>query len=156
MDLQGLSAILATSNGTALLRRHARADVLLVGCLRNARATAEAAAGPDRPVLIACAGLANQGEPAIEDTFTAGAIVNHLIRIHDGFDLAPGAQEAFEVFLAHDGEPSKAFAQSQHARYLSSVGFDADLAFCAALDASTAVPLAEEMQGNLRTVLLRA
>jgi 2-phosphosulfolactate phosphatase len=156
LELHGMSAILATSNGTPLLRHHAGADVLLIGCLRNARAVADAAAGPDRPVLIACAGKAGDGEPMIEDTFTAGAIVNHLIRINDGFELADGAQEAFETFLAHDGDATKAFGESRHARYLSSVGFDDDLAFCAAVDVSTAVPMAEQVHGELRTLLLRA
>ena len=156
LELEGESAILATSNGTPLLRRHASADVLLIGCLRNARATADAAAGPDRPVLIACAGLEGQGEPMIEDTFTAGAIVNHLIRIHDGFELGDGAQEAFETFLAHDGDPSSAFATSPHANHLASVGFEADLEFCAALDVSMAVAIAEKVGAELRTTLLRS
>jgi 2-phosphosulfolactate phosphatase len=156
LDLAGEVVILATSNGTPLLRRHAAADVLLVGCLRNARAVTDAAAGPDRPVLIACAGVVSSGEPAAEDSFTAGAIVNHLIRIHEGFQLSDAAQEAFENFLSHEGDPSRAFANSSHAEYLRSIGFMEDLAFCSEMDSSTVVSMVEGAGGVLRALRLRA
>jgi 2-phosphosulfolactate phosphatase len=155
LDLEGQTAILATSNGTPLLRSHASADVLLVGCLRNASAVAGAAAGPDRPLLIACAGAWSSGEPMLEDTFTAGVIVNQLIRIHEGFELTDGAQGAFETFLAHEGDAARAFAQSPHAQGLRSLGFNDDLAFCAETDVSSTVVMVEGAGDRLRTALLR-
>lgn len=156
VDLDGRTAILATSNGTPLLRQHAAADVLLIGCLRNAAATAKAAAGPDKPLLIACAGSSSSGEPMLEDTYTAGVIVNHLIRIHEGFQLTEGAQEAFESFLAHEGDAERAFSQSAHAERLRTLGFAADLEFCAETDVSSVVVMAEIRDGMLRTALLRS
>ncbi|MEX2236545.1 MAG: 2-phosphosulfolactate phosphatase [Dehalococcoidia bacterium] len=156
LDLSGKVIILATSNGTPLLQRYADADLLLVGCLRNAAAVAASAANVKRDVLVACAGAAASGEPAFEDTFTAGAIINELIRDQEGFELGDEAREAFDLFLAHGGDAAQAFRESDHASYLVSIGFGDDVAFCAEPNVSTAVPIALSDDGEFRVELLKS
>jgi 2-phosphosulfolactate phosphatase len=148
-------AILSTSNGTPLITRYRNANLPLIGCLRNAAAVAEAAAGPDRPVVVACAGYSASGEESLEDSFTARAIVHELIRDREGFELTAEANSAFDLFAGYGGDARRVLAESRHARDLVDLGFQADIAYAAEMNCSLAVPLLDPAEDELRIVPLR-
>lgn len=82
----GTRLVLPSPNGSALTfgARDAGADQVLVGCLRNARAIADAC-GDSRSVGVIAAGERWRGEtgplrPALEDQLGAGAIISALGR----------------------------------------------------------------------------
>jgi 2-phosphosulfolactate phosphatase len=149
LDLTGRNVILATTNGTPLFQRYSRAGHLFAGCLRNTQAVAAAAADLGGDTLLACAGSAERGEPVMEDTYTAGAIVNALVRERSGFTLTSEAQAAFDLYVSFEGNADLAFAQSSHAAYLRSLDFTADIEFCSMESESSIAPLARRRRGLL-------
>jgi 2-phosphosulfolactate phosphatase len=139
LDLAGKSVILATTNGTLALTRVAGgAAAVLVGCLLNRTAVAEAAArlasdlGAD--ITVVCAG--QSGSPA-ED----GAAARAIIEAAEG-RATPGFDAAREV------------AESAHAGDLRRIGLGADVEYCTRLDTSQVVPVLQPGEDGL--LVLRA
>ncbi|MPZ24030.1 MAG: 2-phosphosulfolactate phosphatase [Dehalococcoidia bacterium] len=159
LDLRGRRLILATANGTPLLHRYAGTRVLLAGSLRNAAAVVGAAVSSidreESTLLIACAGLSGSGRASLEDTFTAGAMVGAAALIVGDASLRDEARIALDVYRSYEGDGLRAFGESSHGRYLASIGYEDDLDYCAALDASHSVPVARLTDGILHLGPLR-
>ncbi len=152
--VRGRSVVLSTTNGTAMLRRVRRADRVLVGCIRNARACAEAAVrlaeaaaggagvGAGGVVRIICAG--REGRFVLEDAIAAGVIVGRAVealrarggeaRLTDAAKAAVRIREGYPDLLT-------AMQLSDGGNTLREIGLEADIAFCAEEDASTTVPI---------------
>ncbi len=83
LELGGKGAILATSNGTRLLAAMAGAPAVLVGCLLNQRAVAEAAvqiAGERAlDVAVLCSAAYGGSTFVLEDALGAGGIVDSVL-----------------------------------------------------------------------------
>ena len=150
-----------TSAGTAAEDPSANpsADHTLVACLRNRAAAVQAAletlanagnAGANDAgaalsgIAIICAGERLATSPSVEDSFTAGACVYPLLDAlpPDQLFLESGARLALRIFDAYGRDPARAFADSPHADFLSSIGYTGDLDFAAELDADSTVPRA--------------
>ena len=152
-----------TSAGTAAEDPSANpsADHTLVACLRNRAAAVQAAietlanaGNPDAGandagaalsgIAIICAGERLATSPSVEDSFTAGACVYPLLDAlpPDQLFLESGARLALRIFDAYGRDPARAFADSPHADFLSSIGYTGDLDFAAELDADSTVPRA--------------
>jgi len=151
----GKTILLATTNGTKTLRRAAGrrpsraapqaapASRVIVAAFLNARAVADVLAHSDESVVIACAGT--RGGFSLEDVLLAGLLVGELQRRGRGElvfrDLARAAAALYRSLAGSDGENlARAVADSDHARYLTGLGFAADVAYCARLDVTTLVP----------------
>jgi len=147
LDLSGRPVILATSNGTRILAALADAPVLLVGCLLNRTAVAEAAVRLARErgldVTIVCSAAYGGSVFVLEDVLGAAAIVDAALRLSDppeALDAARFARDAFEV--ASRDLPA-AVASAYHARELVEAGLGEDVAYCARLDVSGVAPVVE-------------
>ena len=161
-DLRGRGMILCTTNGTAVVSRLRHADHLLIGCLRNAQAVAEAAvrlAGASGAgstgstddagdsvatgggVQVVCAG--RNGRFVIDDAVAAGVIVEQLLeaaaaagreaRPTDAASAAVRLRRSFPSLLA-------AMTESDGGTTLVEIGAPEDIAFCAEEDLSRTVP----------------
>ena len=140
-----------TSAGTAAEDPSANpsADHTLVACLRNRAAAVQAAIETPWPtpatptagandagaalsgIAIICAGERLATSPSVEDSFTAGACVYPLLDAlpPDQLFLESGARLALRIFDAYGRDPARAFADSPHADFLSSIGYTGDLDF---------------------------
>jgi 2-phosphosulfolactate phosphatase len=90
-----------------------------------------------RPVHILCAG--SDGEPCMEDTLLAGAIVDFLcdemeVRLNDS------ARLAWDCFENHGRILSGALEISNHGTHLRGLGYAADIAAAAEVDRFALVP----------------
>jgi phosphosulfolactate phosphohydrolase-like enzyme len=134
---------------------------VLVGCLRNrvavaALALSEAWGAEIDSVQVICAGNAYGATFSLDDAVTAGAIVQSM-RQTPGFDARDGlpsltdaAMAAEHLFASYASDPAVAFREGSHGRILQTLGFEADLDYCAALDRSSTVPyLSTEDSGLL-------
>jgi 2-phosphosulfolactate phosphatase len=144
--VHGTPAVLSTTNGTAILRTVRRSRHVLIGCLRNARACAEAAlmlaeAG-GTGIRIVCAG--RQRRFTLEDAVAGGVIATRILeaagRTGSRLSLTDAAAAARRL---SDGFPTTlaALEASDGGRTLRRIGQAGDIAFCAEVDASRAVPV---------------
>lgn len=150
--LAGQAVVLATSNGTRALARWAAAPCVLVGCLLNATAAARhawrqaCALGGD--LALVCAGDDGGATFALEDALAAGYLVDRLL-VAEGVarerldDAALAAWRLWSAYAAADPATAahRALAEAAHGRELAALGFAADLAYCARLDALPLVPV---------------
>ena len=136
----GRALVLTTSNGTAAIRRAAAGRVALVASLRNARAAAHRAWTLQHDLTVLCAGSA--GQFCLEDTVGAGLIVYHLLKLAGGKPLLNDLAAAARDLACHHrwGLP-ELLRHSTSGRYLSRLGYDPDLDFCAQADVSCQVPI---------------
>ncbi|MDZ7373848.1 MAG: 2-phosphosulfolactate phosphatase [candidate division KSB1 bacterium] len=125
--VRGKTLVLTTTNATrALSRLRGAAAVALVG-LVNAPAASRWLAGLGSDAVIVCAGRAN--EPAAEDILAAGIILNELRRQGE-VELTDAARVAGEWALAVGERALSVLQDSQHGRYLCSLGMAADVEVC--------------------------
>jgi 2-phosphosulfolactate phosphatase len=145
MALSGSGAILATSNGTRLLVQLADAPAVLVGCLLNRTAVAQVALDLAREhelgIELVCSAAYGGTTFVLEDALGAGAIVDAAMTVTPSLGAGDAARFAQDAFLSAKPRLQDAVASAYHARELTDAGFGEDVAFCARLDASQAVPL---------------
>ncbi|GIP37620.1 putative 2-phosphosulfolactate phosphatase [Paenibacillus sp. J31TS4] len=137
----GKHIIMTTTNGTEAVRLTGpEAAAVLVGCLRNATACAETAAGFGRDIVLVCAGT--KGHYSFEDGIGAGLIADRLVRLLGGEaepdDLAVTLMEAWRQTAPRLTERLLA---CENGRRLTRLGFAEDVRFCATTDATRVVPL---------------
>jgi 2-phosphosulfolactate phosphatase len=145
-DLHGRSVVLSTSNGTAVLAQLEAMPLVLVGCLLNARACAEAAVAAATAlgvgIGVACAGTL--GRFALDDAVAAGLLVSRLMDAlaarGAGWSLSDAAIAAVRLRSAYP-EVEEALAQSVAGRLVTRLGAGDDVPFCARTDASATVPV---------------
>jgi 2-phosphosulfolactate phosphatase len=160
LDLRDRGTVLYTTNGTRALRSVADSRTVMAGALLNRSAVARAAlaeAAPDRDIAIVCAGRGSGRFFSLEDTFTAGALVDRLLATAKAcgqrLRLWNDALAALRLYRSYRGRALACFRQADHARSLIQVGLADDLEFCAGSDVSTAVPrLRRGEDGLLRIV----
>jgi 2-phosphosulfolactate phosphatase len=140
--LGGRRLILCSTNGTRVLGRVQSWRHVLVGCLRNADAVAEAAvalAQPGATIQVICAG--SRGRFVLEDAVAAGSIVSGLCRRAGAAlrltDAAAAALRLYESFP----DPQAAIAGSEGAETLRRIGAIEDIAYCAVENATRTVPM---------------
>ena len=152
LPLAGRPVVLATSNGTRALAALAAAPAVLVGCFLNATAVAARglalarALGAD--LTVVCSGDVNGTQFSLEDALAAGYLAEQALARQgvDALELDDAAHAAWRLWRSYAaGCPppeaaARGFAESVHGRDLARLGFDADLAYCARVDASRAVP----------------
>jgi 2-phosphosulfolactate phosphatase len=165
VSLDGRAVVLATSNGTRALAALAAAPIVLVGCFLNACAVAayarSAAAADGLNLALVCAGDESGTQFSLEDALAAGYVVERLrasaMSAGAALDLDDGAVAAWRLYRSYAAsEPAAAaaqgFVEAFHGRELARLGFDADLAYCAAVDSSAMVP---RLSRDGETLLLR-
>ena len=143
----GHGLVLCTTNGTAVLSRLRSADHVLVGCLRNARAVAEAAvdlataAGVDGSVQVVCAGTLDLF--ALEDAVAAGVIIERaaerLGATGRPVELTDAARAALRLRGSYP-DLLTAMTDSSGGATLREIGRAEDIAFCAEVDVTGTVP----------------
>jgi len=141
--VKGATLIFASTNASPLMAG------LLVGRTQrllsyvNLSAVMDAVRKDGGDLTIICAG--GNGRVALEDTACAGALIRGLA---EGGPGAPRLNDAAELAASYDRlhghDPEAILRRSDHGRYLVDVGFEADLAVCAAMDSAPIVPLLRE------------
>ena len=146
LDFAGKSVILATSNGTRILAALAEAPALLVGCLLNRTAVANAAVSIARErgldIAVVCSAAYGGATFVLEDALGAGAIVDAALRLPEPPRALDAARFARDAFVAA-GDIGEAVRSAYHAADLVDMGLGDDVAYCGRLDVSRVAPLVE-------------
>jgi 2-phosphosulfolactate phosphatase len=136
----GRIIIFSSTNGAPAILRARAADRVYVGSFANFGAVAKRLIEDRKPVAIICAGKEDQF--AIEDFVCGGKFVNSLEARHKrGLQVTDAARAAALLHRHFDGGIPSLLKSSNHGKYLSSLGFDADLELCARMDTYPVVPM---------------
>ncbi len=130
--------IMATTNGTAVLAGLKQAGLAAAVCFNNIEASYRLLAKGGADAVIVCAG--KLGRFSLEDMLCAGAIANRATK-DKMFKLSDSSQAALALYRKHSRRLASALAKTQHGAYLASLGFTADIEFCARIDSTDIVPI---------------
>lgn len=145
-EVSGRRVVMVSENAPRWLERASEARTLLLGSLYNAAAVADAVARlrPERVDLL-LAGFA--GEPDLDDA-VAAALIAELVKERVG-DVSLGGATRFASTLARSlPDPLDALWRSVAGQYLRSIDLEEDIAFCARVSASSAVPTLERVEAG--------
>ena len=153
----GSNLVLPSPNG-ATLALATGSTPTFAGCLRNARAVAEAASRLGRRVAVVASGerwADGSLRPALEDWLAAGAIVHHLSETVAGFlpqALSPEALAARAIYreASQTGMMKAWLLDSVSGRELCERGFTEDVTMASQTDVSNVAPMLVE--GAFRNV----
>jgi 2-phosphosulfolactate phosphatase len=129
--------VFTTTNGTRAIVRAAEAERVLIAAFVNYSAVCELLRTDARPVHIVCAG--REGEPGLEDTLLAGAIVDFLCDEQE-VNLNDSARMAWDTFENHGRVLRGALEVATHGAHLIELGYDADIRVAADVDRFYLVP----------------
>jgi 2-phosphosulfolactate phosphatase len=138
---EGTRLVLPSPNGATLTLATGGVPTF-AGCLRNARAVAEAARKVGRHISVIPAGERWPGDtlrPAIEDLIGAGAVISHLVGELGG-NPSPEAEAAAAVYAHFWDQLEWAIETCGSGKELVSRGFPDDVALAADLNASECAP----------------
>ena len=118
--------ILTTTNGTKLFSNLKKADKVYISSLLNQKSIAEVLNQQKKDIIFCCAG--NNGELALEDFLTAGAIIDKL-KFKAGDVLSDKAIAAREIYLAQQDNLSDFLKKTTSAKKLIALGKEKDIDF---------------------------
>lgn len=132
--------IFTTTNGTRLLNKTQEAELTLVAGFVNGSQIAEYLNESGKNFAILCAGT--EGHFSLEDTVCAGMIFSYLYKMAAAKlqlnDLVLAAMILYQKF---ENNILNMLKLAQHGRYLTQIGFEADLINCSNVDAIPVIPV---------------
>jgi 2-phosphosulfolactate phosphatase len=146
--VENKTIILTTTNGTRALLKAKKTKDCFILSLVNLSAVRKKCLEHAANIHIICAG--REGDYSLEDTFCAGSFIKELQVYHSGL-LMPGNQQAVhavEVAEKYNDSYLDVLQQSEHGKYLKSIGYETDLIFCARRNAIPIVP--KYKNGNIK------
>lgn len=130
----------ASTNGSVALAQTPLGVETIVAGLVNLNAAAEHIDKIGLTTLIVCSG--RDGGFSLEDAVCAGALIARLWEVSEHAEPATdSAYAAQAIWDRYKDDPTMALWQSDHGKYLISLGFGSDLAICADVDALPVVPV---------------
>jgi 2-phosphosulfolactate phosphatase len=147
--VEGKTLVFASTNASPLMAGQLEGrEQRLLGYV-NLTAVAGAVRRDAADLAIVCAG--RNGRVSLEDFACAGALVRRLTDGDRAIVVNDAAELARAYDAAHGHAPEAILRQSEHGRYLMEIGFEGDLAVCAAVDAVPVVPFLKD--GRITTEL---
>ena len=141
--------VMSTTNGTgALLEAESSGCPVMAVSLRNYSACVDYALTIGTRVGILCSG--RKGRPSWEDTLCAGAVIEDLLRRGEVI-MSDSARIALTLWQNSGNDTESCVRKSNHAQYLTQIGYSKDISFACEVDSSTVVPMLAENEE--RTVL---
>jgi len=140
--VRGRTIIFNTTNGTVAIAQARAARHLLIGTFLNAGRVVDFAREAGLDVTIICAGWRNR--VSLEDTLCAGMMV---YRLWDGVEpdqVSDTAHIAFTQYATDRAHLDQALRRCNHARYLTRIGYGADVDYCLRTDALPVLPYYED------------
>lgn len=155
----GKSLVFCTTNGSRALVKARHAKSLLVAGFVNVSMVKEFIFRPENEessVAIVCAG--KDGHLSLEDTLCAGLVIDRLMndkKPKAAFQLTDTALAAQVLYERFRGNELAALTESEHGRYLASIGNAGDIPACAKIDGIQALPVLEDSVIRLHKVETR-
>lgn len=141
-NVRGKSLIFSSTNGTpSLIKSKFARNCVVLGFVNISRVAKHLSTlGEDH--IILCAG--KDEEFSLEDTVCAGMLISLLTSKHAGkhrYDLSDSALGAARLYSAYKKDLLKMMHDSEHGKYLVSLGFERDLVDCSMVDLYEILPV---------------
>jgi 2-phosphosulfolactate phosphatase len=148
--VKGKSLIFSSTNGTPALIKSKFTQTCIVAAFVNITRVTDYLLAMEKDFIILCAG--KSGEFSLEDTVCAGMIINLLNKKagRNHYQLTDSAHGASKLFSSYKRDLLHMLMESEHGRFLMSLGFEDDLNACAKVDAYNILPL--QRNGVIRTI----
>jgi len=141
--VKGKTLVFGSTNGSPAMVRTRSARRTLISGFVNLSSVVDSLAGAEEPVDIICAG--KLGQFAMEDAVCAGYILSELRQRRAGnLEFGDGAAAALLLFAHYKDSLTELVANSQHGRYLASIGMQADLPICADVNRIPVLPVYQD------------
>ena len=143
--VKGKSIIFSSTNGSQAMVKARFAREMLVCGFVNISTVAAFLRDAERDFVVVCAG--SNGMFSLEDAVAAGLLIQKLADDrHLTLELSDAALAAQSLYKAFGRGIPKMLRSVEHGRYLTQIGYEADLALCAAIDT---VPVLPEFAGSV-------
>jgi 2-phosphosulfolactate phosphatase len=139
--VKGKTIIMATTNGTRAIWKSQAAKEVLIASFVNMSSVVDHVSKLGDLLTIVCAG--KQGRFAMEDAVCAGMLIDRLAS-GDGIDLSDGSNAARALYAMNQRSVAEMVRDSEHGRYLRSIGFENDLDVCSKVDSLKILPVVRE------------
>ncbi len=143
--VKGMTLIFASTNGSRALVKVSRAARVIVCGFVNLSEVERTCVSSKRDILICCSG--KLGNFALEDALCGGALIDRLAKLEGTLVGNDAAQAALQLYKSETRPLVDAVAAADHARYLSELGFAADITSATRIDAIPVLP--ELVEGRI-------
>lgn len=137
--VKGKTLVMATTNGTKAINRAVPTRALLVGCFLNVDSVANRLMDSDGDLTIVCSG--KEGRYSLEDSVCAGMVVFRLECKNASPILSDAARAASAIYREWSLKQHLLLQQTEHGRYLASLGLLEDLLLCGLVNRYDVVPV---------------
>lgn len=132
--------IFSSTNGTPALMKSKFAKNCVILSFANMSRSAEYLKKLKKDFLILCAG--KSGEFSLEDTVCAGMLIEHIRKnSEEKYQLTDSALGASKLYTVYKNDLSGMMHESEHGKFLCSLGFEDDLDACSRVDSFPCLPL---------------
>ena len=148
MDLTGQRLAYSTTNGTVSILRAVGSDRLFVGSFSNVTALATKLAALENPqdIVVLCSGW--KGDPSLEDTLFAGALIERLRQLGTDPELVNDASMmACDLWKAAQHDLYGYCLKATHVHRLMKLNYENDIRWALTPDTCSMVP--EYIDGKL-------
>jgi 2-phosphosulfolactate phosphatase len=141
--VKGKSIIYCTTNGSVAMNKCRHARNMVVAAFINISKVAEFITQVNDEFLIICAGNATVSHGfSMEDAVCAGMIIHKVQdERQQQLELTDTSIAALSLYRTHGRSILKMLRNTDHGKYLASIGFDEDLKACAKVDSVPALPM---------------
>lgn len=147
--VNGKSIVLSTTNGVKTLNmvKAAKVKELVVASFNNVTIVKEFILKPENienDLVIVCSGRSNRF--SLEDVISAGLLIEKIVidkKNEFSYVLSDTAKAARMLFEQYRGDENRALLESEHGKYLTTLGFEKDVELCAKIDYSQILPRLE-------------
>jgi 2-phosphosulfolactate phosphatase len=146
--VEGMTLVFASTNGSRTLVKAARAERVVVAGFVNLTLVERAVYSSSKDVVIACSG--KLGHFAYEDALCGGALIERLAKSGDFVVANDAARAALQLYKSETRPLLDAISESDHARYLSEIGFAQDLKTATEVDSISVLPEMSEGRISLK------
>ncbi len=140
--VRGKKVILATTNGTAAIKRCKPAKHVLIGSFLNLNAVCSCALAYQKDITIVCAGT--QGNIALEDVLAAGCLITVLKKCLQDIRLSEPARTFYYLYNYFKDHLNRILSTSRNGLNLQKLGYSQDIEFCLQKNRYNIVPILKQ------------
>lgn len=142
--------IFSSTNGTPAIMRAKFARNCYIVSFANISRVAEYLKKLDEDFILLCAG--KSGEFSLEDTVCGGMLLEKIIKKEgrQKYIISDSALGAVKLYEVYSGDILKMLYETEHGKFLCSIGFEKDLFDCAKVDVSPCLPVLRN--GLIKTI----